>query len=164
MAYLLDANVFIAAKNLHYGFQFCPAFWDWLDAASAAGTVHSVERVYDELIERGDDLTDWTRARRAFFLSLTADDVRAVAAVNRCANYPADYDPAAKAEFAGAADSFLVAQARAGGHTVVTHERISDGRRRIKIPNAAEANGVQWCTPFHMLRVERARFVLQGAA
>jgi hypothetical protein len=32
MAYLLDANVFIAAKNLHYGLDFCPAFWDWLVA------------------------------------------------------------------------------------------------------------------------------------
>lgn len=28
MAYLLDANVFIQAKNRHYGFDFCPAFWD----------------------------------------------------------------------------------------------------------------------------------------
>jgi hypothetical protein len=28
--YLLDANVFIQAKNLHYGFDFCPAFWQWL--------------------------------------------------------------------------------------------------------------------------------------
>ncbi|ANT65111.1 hypothetical protein Ptc2401_01341 [Prosthecochloris sp. CIB 2401] len=27
MTYLLDANVFIQAKNLHYGFDFCPAFW-----------------------------------------------------------------------------------------------------------------------------------------
>ena len=26
-AYLIDANVFIQAKNLHYGFDFCPAFW-----------------------------------------------------------------------------------------------------------------------------------------
>ena len=26
MAYLLDANVFIQAKNLHYGLDFCPAF------------------------------------------------------------------------------------------------------------------------------------------
>jgi len=164
MAYLLDANVFIAAKHNHYGFQFCPAFWDWLDAASAAGTVHSVERVDDELIERGDDLTDWVRARRAFFQSLSANDVRAVAAVNRWANDSPDYDPAAKAEFASAADSFLVAQARASGHIVVTHEHISDGRKRIKIPNAAEAHGVQWCTPFHMLRVERARFVLESAA
>ena len=31
MAYLLDANVFIEAKRRHYGFDFCPAFWDWLD-------------------------------------------------------------------------------------------------------------------------------------
>jgi len=30
MAYLLDANVFMQAKNLHYGLDFCPAFWDWL--------------------------------------------------------------------------------------------------------------------------------------
>ena len=36
MAYLLDANVFISAKNLHYGFDFCPAFWDWL----MGGSVH----------------------------------------------------------------------------------------------------------------------------
>ncbi len=32
MAYLLDADVFIRAKNLHYGFDFCPAFWEWLIA------------------------------------------------------------------------------------------------------------------------------------
>jgi hypothetical protein len=27
MAYLLDSDVFIQAKNLHYGFDFCPGFW-----------------------------------------------------------------------------------------------------------------------------------------
>lgn len=30
MQYLLDANVFIEAKNRYYGFDFCPAFWNWL--------------------------------------------------------------------------------------------------------------------------------------
>ena len=30
MSYLLDANVFIQAKNLHHGLDFCPAFWQWL--------------------------------------------------------------------------------------------------------------------------------------
>ena len=164
MAFLLDTNVLIAAKNNHYGFDFCPAFWSWLDEANGAGIVQSVERVYDELIERGDDLSEWARARRPFFLPLSADDVRAVAEVNRWANDSPDFDPAAKAEFADAADSFLVAQAKAGGHTIVTHERISDGRKRIKIPNAAAAHRVDWCTPFHMLRVEQARFVLGGAA
>ena len=46
MAYLLDANVFIQAKNLHYGLDFCPAFWDWLVARKAAGEVFSIERVW----------------------------------------------------------------------------------------------------------------------
>jgi hypothetical protein len=164
VAYLLDANVLITAKNNHYGFDFCRAFWDWLDTAHHAGVVFSIERVYDELVERDDDLSGWCRDRRPMFLALDADDVRAVATVNRWANDSPDYDPAAKAEFADVADSFLVAQALARGHTIVTHERISDGRRRIKIPNAAAAHVVEWCTPFHMLRVERARFVLGGVA
>ena len=30
MAYLLDTNVFIQAKQLYYAPDFCPAFWDWL--------------------------------------------------------------------------------------------------------------------------------------
>jgi hypothetical protein len=141
MAYLLDANVFISAKNNHYGFEFCPAFWDWLDTANAAGTCER-RRVYDELI----DYVAMTSATGpvpgvAFFAALTAADVRAVAEVNRWANDSTDYDPAAKAEFADAADSFLVAQAYAGGHTVVTHERISDGRKRIKIPMPVSHTG-----------------------
>ncbi|RMF56764.1 MAG: DUF4411 family protein [Calditrichaeota bacterium] len=41
MSYLLDANVFIQAKNLHYGFDFCPAF-QWL-IKNASGTVFNIE-------------------------------------------------------------------------------------------------------------------------
>ncbi len=160
MAYLLDSDVFIRAKNDHYGFDFCPAFWDWLEVANAAGTVHSVEAVYNELAGGDDDLAQWVKDHRSFFLPLTADEIPSVAAVNRWANNSPDYEPAAKSEFASAADSFLIGHAVAGGHTVVTHEVISDGRRRIKIPNAAAANGVRHMNPFQMLRAEGARFVL----
>lgn len=38
MAYLLDSNIFIQAKNLHYGFDFCPAFWGWILQQNASGT------------------------------------------------------------------------------------------------------------------------------
>ena len=124
MAYLLDTNVFIAAKNNYYGFDFCPAFWNWLDAATEDGTVRSVERVYDELIERGDDLSDWASDRRGLFLALAAEDVAAVAAVNRWARDSTQYTAGAKADFASKADSFLVAQALVSGHTVVTNETI----------------------------------------
>ena len=58
MAYLLDANVFMQAKNLHYGLDFCPAFWDWLVASNRAGLVFSIERVEDEIQAGGDELSD----------------------------------------------------------------------------------------------------------
>lgn len=53
--YLLDANIFIQAKNLHYGFDFCPAFWDWLVVQNEAGKVASIEKVGDEL-RAGNDV------------------------------------------------------------------------------------------------------------
>jgi hypothetical protein len=53
MAYLIDADIFIAAKNLHYGMDFCPAFWDWLIAANDAGKLLSIEAVHDDLAEGG---------------------------------------------------------------------------------------------------------------
>ena len=162
MAYLLDSDVFIRAKNDHYGFDFCPAFWNWLELANAAGVVYSVEAVYGELAPHGDSLADWVKNHRAMFLPFTAQIISAVATVNRWANDSPDYEPAAKSKFASAADSFLIGHAIAGGHTIVTHERISDGRRSIKIPNAAIANGVFCVNPFQMLRAERARFVLGG--
>ena len=56
MAYLLDSNIFIQAKNLHYGFDFCPAFWDWLVQGKEQGSVLSIERVGTELISGDDEL------------------------------------------------------------------------------------------------------------
>lgn len=61
MSYLLDANVFIAAKNLHYGLDFCPAFWDWLSHKGNTGSVFSIDKVADEIEAGQDELTDWAR-------------------------------------------------------------------------------------------------------
>ncbi len=55
MAYLLDANVFIQAKNLQYGFDFCPGFWDWLEQTHAGGGLRSIRQVGDELAAGGDE-------------------------------------------------------------------------------------------------------------
>ena len=69
MAYLLDANVFISAKNLHYGLDFCPAFWAWLIDQNRANRVFSIEKVGDEVLALGDELSEWANARGdAFFL------------------------------------------------------------------------------------------------
>ena len=70
------------------------------------------------------------------------------------------YEPAAVSTFLQVADYYLVAQAHAGGHTVVTHEVPSASTRKIKIPDACIGLGIKCMTPYEMLRRERARFVL----
>ena len=160
MAYLLDANVFIAAKNLHYGLDFCPAFWDWLIEKQSVGIVLTVEKVRDEVTAVADELSDWMDHRDpSFFLAVDASLFPSLAAVSNWATGNR-YEQAAVSTFLQIADYYLIAQALAGGHTVVTHEVPSASTRKIKIPDACIGLGIDFVTPFQMLRRERARFVL----
>lgn len=160
MAYLLDANVFIQAKNLHYGLDFCPAFWDWLLAENQAGRVFSIEKVGDELKAIADDLSLWADAQgSAFFRGVEAAMLPALTQVSNWA-YGQRYEAAAVSTFLQQADYYLIAQALAGGHIVVTHEVPSPSTKKIKIPDACVGLGVRCVTPYEMLRNSRARFVL----
>lgn len=163
MAYLLDADVFIRAKNLHYGFDFCPAFWQWLIERNADRTVFSVEKVGDEVKAVADELSDWAAARGSgFFLRPDTGVAPSLAAVSAWAS-GLHYEPSAVSTFLQVADYYLVSQAHAGGHTVVTHEVPAASPRRIKIPDACLGLHIKCMTPYEMLRVERARFVLGRA-
>jgi len=160
MAYLLDADVFIRAKNLHYGLDFCPAFWDWLIESNKAKQVFSIEKVGDELEAGNDDLASWAIQRRAgFFLK---PDTTIVPALGRVSTWAIGqrYEPAAVSIFLQVADYYLVAQALAHGQTLVTHEIASTSTKRIKIPDTCLGLGIKCMTPYEMLRRERARFVL----
>ena len=162
MAYLMDANVFIMAKNLHYGMDFCPAFWEWLIRTHQAGRVFSIEKVGDEIRAGDDDLAKWAAQRDAgFFLSPGADALAALGTVSTWVTGQKVYSPAAKNTFLQIADFYLVAQALAGGHVVVTHETPKNSVNIIKIPNVCLGVKVKFMSPFEMLRIERARFVLE---
>lgn len=161
--YLLDANVFIQAKNLQYGFEFCPAFWDWLDERAAESRVASIEKVLDELKAGGDDLTTWATARAAMFVAPDGGVLASLQAVSQWATTDR-YHAAAVNTFLQGADYYLVAHAHAHGLTVVTHEIPDNSVKRIKIPNACIALGIKCMTPYAMLRVAPARFVLGRGA
>jgi hypothetical protein len=134
--YVLDTNVFISAKNAHYGMDFVPGFWSWLHAAHAAGVVCSVDAVRDELVDGADELSDWT-------------------------NRSPRYTQAAAGTFLASADYFLIGQAKALGFTVVTHERPApEARKRILIPDACDAVDAEYCLPWKMLRDQQVRLVL----
>ena len=160
MAYLLDANVFIQAKNLHYGLDFCPAFWEWLIANNAAGKVFSIEKVGDEVIAGDDELSKWAEQSGAGFFR--RPDTAIVPALGTVSSWATNqrYESAAVSLFLQLADYYLVAHALAHGHTLVTHEIAADSIRKIKLPNVCIGLGVKCMTPFEMLRIERARFIL----
>lgn len=165
MAYLIDTDILIGAKNMHYGMDFCPAFWDWLVAANAAGKVLSIDAVRDDLLNGQDELAAWASSQRGeFFVSPQSSDLAALGRVTQWINDHRTYSAAAKQTFLGCSDYFVVSQALAGGHIVVTHEKPENSVHRVKIPSVCVALNVKYMTCWQMLRAERAQFVLQGVA
>ncbi len=160
MAYLLDANVFMQAKNLHYGFDFCPAFWEWLIENNKEKLVFSIEKVGDEVNAGADELAVWASQRGpGFFLKPDAAILPALASVSTWVTSQS-YEPAAVSTFLQLADYYIVAHALAYNHTVVTHEIIAATVKKVKIPNVCIGLNIKCMTPFEMLRNERARFIL----
>ena len=160
MAYLLDTSVFITARRVHYGFDFCPGFWDWIHEQHRAGVVFSIARVFDELRAQQDELADWAGdLPEGFFLEASAATVSSYAAVSTWASSQRYRTPAIN-DFLQTADYHLVAQANQGGHVVVTYEVPRGSDKQIKIPDACLGLRVGCILPHDMLRRERARFVL----
>ena len=162
MAYLLDANIFIDAKNRYYHPKVCPGFWDWLVNANREEKVYSIERVYDELTEDSDDeVAKWARQQGdTFFLSVNQEMVEAMQSIASWANSHTRYSEAAKTDFLDSADYYLVAQALSGKHIVVTNERSAKSVHRVKIPDVCVAQNVKCMNPWELLRKENACFIL----
>jgi hypothetical protein len=159
MAYLLDTNVFIEAKGLHYGMDFCPGFWDWLVRAAKKGVIRSIRQVEDEL--QDDELREWLKKLGSdFFAEADLMTMPALAQVSEWVQNT-DYLPGAKSTFLSAADFHLIAHAVAGGHTVITHEQFQATKHVIKIPNVCTALRVKYARTHEMLRREKARFILK---
>ena len=159
MAYLLDANTLLEAKNVHYGMDFCPAFWCWLTVSHADGQIFSITQVRDELLD--DVIRPWVNAQSPdFFLSKDATVERKIGELVQWVDRQRLLDTVIL-EFMDSADMYLVAHAMARGHTVVSWEKSApESRKKIKIPDVCAAMGVRCIEPHLMLRELRARFVL----
>jgi hypothetical protein len=160
--YLLDANVFITAKNAHYGMDFAPGFWSWLASGHGSGRIFTIDAVKTELRAGGDDLGEWAAAQPSSFYR--KPDGRSVQHLEKLASWVNNHDQytaAARATFLGGADYYLVAQARSLEFTVVTHELPAPAaKKNVKIPDACKFLGVPHVLPWKMLRDESVRLVV----
>lgn len=161
MLRLLDANVFITAKNTYYGFDLVPAFWTWLENRAAEGELASTELVYQELKDGGDELATWIVDRRDLVFHLSSASSRVaehVASLHAWARSQGYRDHAIE-DFMSCADPFLVGVAAESGAIIVTLERpAGPSRRKVKIPDACTHLGVRYEDTFEMMRNLGARF------
>jgi hypothetical protein len=160
MMYLLDANVFIQAKNQYYRFDVAPRFWTWLDSQQAEGVIASVMPVYDELLKGDDDLTEWARERKDDGWFLQADDLETQTIFTDIATWvmAQPFKPHAKEDFLDVCDPWLIAKASALGATLVTLETYApDSKRKVKIPNVCRQFDVDYVNTFDMLSELGAR-------
>lgn len=160
MKYLFDTNVFIEAKNRYYAFDICPGFWDWMDHVVQADA-GSIVMVRDELCRGGDDLADWTKARKdhPWFLKVDDEDTQKAFAGIAAHVAGGQYTAAAQASFLGGADPWLIAKAMVIGATVVTHEGLSPmAKKRVPMPNVCAHFAVPYMNTFDALRRLAAAF------
>jgi hypothetical protein len=170
MAYLIDSNGFIQPKNYYYGMDFCPAYWQWLEANCGNGLVLSIDRVYAEIQAKHDDLSVWASELPSsiFLPSTDADTIACYARVltwvrrRQMAQGQQFYKTSVQNDFFdGSADPYLIAYALAHNHTVVTLESSNaDQRNKVLIPVVCDGLDVPWLPLFDMLRLEQARFTL----
>lgn len=161
MKYILDANVFIQAKNYYYSFEVCPGFWNWIDHVVAGGDVASIALVRDELLSGNDELAKWVGARKKASWFLTHDDAQTQRHLARIAEslQVGQYTEAAMNEFLRGADPWIVAKAKSIGAAVVTQEvREPNSRARVPLPNVCVAESVPFVNTFDLLRKMKAEF------
>jgi len=162
--YLVDADVFITAKNLYYSFYICPGFWKCLLHHHQQGSVFSIDRVRSELLAgtSTDDLVRWVDSSvpDTFFLKVDTEPVtNAYTEIMLWVQEHPDYFDAAKAKFATGADGWLAAYARVHSATVVTNEKPApDSKREMKLPDVCDHFKVPCASIFFTLQSLGTRF------
>lgn len=167
--YLLDSDVFIAAKNSYYAFTICPGFWDSLIYHYGAGNVCSIDRVRSELLagRRTEDLVQWVKEQlpAAFFADTGEQAVAAAYGdVMLWVQRNPQYFDQAKAKFATEADGWLVAYAMVHAVTVITNEQPRpQSRNRILLPDVCAQFNVMYRDTFAMLNEFAVRYEWRGS-
>lgn len=162
MAYILDSNTFIEAKNRYYGMNVCPGFWDWLLLSNTHGHLYSIEMVKKELEKGNDDLNQWAKNNSQLFVK--ESDLETQNSYGEIAAYAMSLEnlnAGAQEEFLRVADSWLIAKAKSTGSTLVTHEQLNPNtKKKILMPNVCEEFGIKWMNTFDCLEELEAKFVL----
>jgi hypothetical protein len=153
LRYVLDANVFMQAHRQWYRFCFCQGFWAFLIKQQQDGVLTSIDKVRGE-ITAGDALYNWVRTTAPKSLFATTKSTQVAKQYAQIVNWVMTNDhylPAAKNEFMGEPDGWVMAYAMANELTVVTHEVPSLEKKKVKMPDVCLHFKIPYCNTFKML-------------
>ncbi|MFH1892564.1 MAG: DUF4411 family protein [Candidatus Zixiibacteriota bacterium] len=162
--YILDSDVFIAAKNSYYAFTICPGFWDSLIHHHEEGNVCSIDKVKVELLagQPTEDLVQWVKNDLPAGFFIGTDDESVISAYQEVMLWVqrnSQYLDQAKAKFATEADGWLVAFAMTHNSTVVTNEQPRpQARNRVLLPDVCAQFNITTKETFFMLKDLAIRF------
>ena len=159
--YLLDSNVFMSASRLYYAPNNCTNFLGMVKDQHEQGNLASIAKVHKE-IDDGETghLKTWAAELPSSFWLQPNNATASMAQLTAWVDSPErEYRQAAREEFLRIADYYLVAQAHAGKHTVVTSELPApESKRRILISDACNAMNVAYKEPFWVYKRFGLRF------
>lgn len=164
--FIVDSNIFIESKRVDYGFDICPGFWDLLRKGFDEGLIIGHNKVYKELSEVGDRLSEWIEELpRSCFPKETNKELsvylKLCSWARRTGYKQSAIDRFCELDYA---DPWICAKAKVMGLILVTQEVSQPlSRKDVKLPDACKAIDVPYCNKYAMLRELRASFVLDSA-
>jgi predicted nucleic acid-binding protein len=149
VSYCIDTSCLIAAWEERYPPENFPKFWNYLDQLILDGRVRAPAAVLDETEKKSKELHAWLKDRPSLFIDYEEEiqlEVR-----NILANYPR-LVMEKKQRFA--ADSFIIATAKAHGLTIVTEEKPTGSLNRPNIPDVCRDMHLEWIGLIQLIRAE----------
>lgn len=152
MKYSFDSGPLI---NLKYYFpQVFKSLWGQFEILVEQGDIVCARDVYNELINRGDSISDWVKSNSNIFLTPSAEEIKIVSEI--LAKHP---ELIRKKSIQGGmpvADPFVIAQAEVNNLIVVTSEKFQPDAH--KIPNICKERNIVCLLPEDFMQKEGWEF------
>ncbi len=156
--YVVDTNFFIQAHRVTYPLDVVPSFWNKVKELADSGKIISIDKVKNEIFKNDDELKEWCKNNlpSEFWKDSSKNPLEYGQIAAWGASQTSRYTQNAIQEFLDAeeADAFLMAFTLADllNRKVITYERPSNKKNKIKIPDVCAVFGIKYLDPIAMFR------------
>lgn len=152
MKYTFDSGTLINLK--HYYNSIFESFWTNFNELVESDGIISTKEVFNEIVKRGDFVSDWAAQNKKIFKTPTHDEILSVRDILR--KHKELIRRKKILEGAPVADPFLIAQAHCNNLILVTTEILTPNGH--KIPNICEEMDIKYMNVDEFMQNEGWKF------